>query len=338
MRGGDRLRPEEYAADFYLWYRMVHDDDRPLVAEMGQRVLHESLPISLEHRIYHKDGAVRWVQNTLVPLHAASGEMLSYDGIVVDITDRKRAEEALRQAEEKYRHIFENAVEGIFQVTPGGRFITVNPALAHTHGYDSPEEMLADPQFVAHDAYVRPELHEEFARKLEERDEIKGLEVELHRRGGGTFYASVNARTVRDATGRTLYYEGTSQDITERKEVERQRLRVAQLESERKTIAVETLHQLMVTLSHYLLNANTIIGGMARRCERVKSEDERLPALKNIGKQAKRMEVVITALRKVTEIRTADYTREGHVRMIDLKKEIDEALEEMDREGSSGHE
>lgn len=328
--------PEDYATDFYLWYQMVHDDDRPLVVEVGQRILHESLPISLEHRIYHKDGAVRWVHNTLVPLRAAGGDILSYDGIVVDITDRKRAEEALRQAEEKYRGIFENAVEGIFQLTPEGRYITVNPALAHTHGYDSPEEMLSDARFIPDQAYVKPELHEEFVREMKERGEIKNFEVELYRAGGkGTFCASVNARTVRDGTGRVLYYEGTSEDITERMEAERQRLRVAQLETERKTIAAETLRQLMVTLSHYLLNANAIIGGMARRCERVKSEAERLPALKIIGKQAKRMEAVITALRKMTEIRTADYAGEGHIRMIDLKNEIDEALEEMDREAPS---
>ena len=328
--------PEEYAADSYLWYRMVHDDDRPLVVEVGQRILRESLPISLEHRIHHKNGGLRWVQTTLVPLRAAGGEMLSYDGIVVDITDRKRAEEALRQAEEKYRQIFENAVEGIFQLTPDGRYITVNPALAHNHGYESPEAMLADAPSFPGQVYVRPELHTEFTRILEEKDEIKNFEVELCRaRGGGTFYASVNARTVRDAAGRILYYEGTSQDITERMEAERQKLRVVQLESERKNIAVETLRQLMVTLSHYLLNANAIIGGMARRCRRVESEAERLAALKTIGKEAKRMEVVITALRKMTEVRTADYIAEGHIRMIDLKKEIDEALEEMDREGSS---
>jgi sigma-B regulation protein RsbU (phosphoserine phosphatase) len=322
--------PEEYAADPFLWYRMVYDDDRPPVVDMGQRILGESLPISLEHRIYHKTGTIRWVQNTLVPHSTPEGELVSYDGIIVDITDRKRAEEALRRAEEKYRHIFENAVEGIFQSTPDGRYITANPALARMHGYASLEEMIADAPSIVDQVYVTPALREEFQQKLEKDGEIKGFEVECHRKDGGTFYVSVSARAVRDDEGATLYYEGTSQDITERMEVERQRLRVAQLESERKTIALETLGQLMVTLSHYLLNTNAIIGGMARRCERVKTDVERISALRTIGEQARKTEAIIAALRKITEIRTTDYAGEGRILMIDLKKEIDEALAGME--------
>ena len=92
--------PEEHVADPSLWYRMVHDDDRPLLLDMTQRIFDESLPIAIEYRLSHKDGAVRWVHNTLVPHRTARGELLSYDGIVVDITERKQAEEELQHYRE----------------------------------------------------------------------------------------------------------------------------------------------------------------------------------------------------------------------------------------------
>jgi hypothetical protein len=140
----------------------------------------------------------------------------------------------------------------------------------------------------------------------------------------------------RTPEGELLSYDGIVVDITERKEAEKHRLRVVELESEKKAIALEILHQLMVTLSHYLLNANTIIGGLAGRCERVKSEEERLVALKTIRDQAQKTEVVIAALKKITEIKTADYTREGGILMIDINKEIEESLAQVHGKGAAG--
>ncbi|SPQ01191.1 hypothetical protein NBG4_460014 [Candidatus Sulfobium mesophilum] len=108
----------------------------------------------------------------------------------------------------------------------------------------------------------------------------------------------------------------------------KRRLHDGALENERKKASLETLHRLMVTLSHYLLNANTVIGGMIRHCRKHDSKEEVVSSLAVMEEQAHKIDAVIAALRKVTEIRTADYTSEGHGLMIDVEKEILELMKE----------
>ena len=107
------------------------------------------------------------------------------------------------------------------------------------------------------------------------------------------------------------------------------------LESEKRRVAMETLHALMVTLSHYLLNANTIIGGMVRHCKRIESSKETLDSLAVIQSQARKIDAVIGALQKVTEIEATRYTAQGETFMIDVAKEIEEELR-MAEEGPKG--
>lgn len=137
----------------------------------------------------------------------------------LDITERK-------QAEEKYRSIFEGAVEGIFQSTPEGRFLTVNPALARMLGYDSPEDMLRSVTDISHQVYADPSRRKDFIRLLEEQGEAYGFEYEALRKDGSIVWVSENARVVRNAAGQPLYYEGNIQDISEKKRASRQRERL----------------------------------------------------------------------------------------------------------------
>jgi len=90
---------------------------------------------------YHKDGSTRWLENIISGIRDDRGVLIGVHGVSRDITKRKAAEISLRAAEEKYRSVFDNAQEGIFRATPEGRFIMVNPAMAHILGYDSPEEL-----------------------------------------------------------------------------------------------------------------------------------------------------------------------------------------------------
>ncbi len=92
---------EEYIADPYLWYRMVHEEDRDLVVKQASTVLVGKTTSSLEHRIYHKDGLIRWVRNTMVPKFDEQGRLVAYDGLVTDITERKMAEEAVKRYSEE---------------------------------------------------------------------------------------------------------------------------------------------------------------------------------------------------------------------------------------------
>ena len=140
--------------------------------------------------------------------------------IVRDITERKRAEDALREAERKYREIFENAGEGIFQSTPDGRYISANPALARMHGFDSPEDLIRSRDDISRQVYVDSTRREEFKRLVEEQGIIRGFEHQVSRKDGSKIWISVNARAVRDEGGAIRYYEGTAQDINERKQAE----------------------------------------------------------------------------------------------------------------------
>jgi PAS domain S-box-containing protein len=141
-------------------------------------------------------------------------------GMAHDITDRRRAEEALRHAERKYRDIFENAGEGIFQSTPEGRYLAANPALARMHGFDSSEELIRSRTDISRQIYVDPKRREEFKDLLAASGMVRGFEHQVLRKDGSRIWISVNARVVRDEQGSIRYYEGTAQDITDRKQAE----------------------------------------------------------------------------------------------------------------------
>jgi PAS domain S-box-containing protein len=165
-----------------------------------------------------------------------------------EITERKRAER-------KYKQIFENAGEGIFQSTPDGYYLTANPALAHIHGFDSPEEMIRSCRDISRTIYVDPARRAEFKRLLELHGKVRGFEHQSFRKDGNKIWISVNARAVRDKAGNIVYYEGTAQDISERKEAE-QALRESE---ERYRDLVENSRELICThdLNGKILSINT---------------------------------------------------------------------------------
>jgi PAS domain S-box-containing protein len=154
----------------------------------------------------------------------------------------------LRQAEEKYRTIFEHASEGIFQTSPEGRFLTANPAMARILGYGSPEELIAERTDIGRQGYADPQRREEFKRLLAEHGSVRGFEYELLRKDGSRRWVCENARAVRDAAGQLVCYEGTLQDITERRQAE-QALRESEEQSVKlfqaspAAICVTTLHE-----------------------------------------------------------------------------------------------
>ncbi|MHC1713131.1 MAG: EAL domain-containing protein [Solidesulfovibrio sp.] len=137
-----------------------------------------------------------------------------------DISTRRRAEEQLRAAERKYRSIFENAVEGIFQTTPEGRYLEVNRTLAHIYGFDSVAEMTEYFRDIKNQLYVDPSRRDDFVRRLAAHDQVHNFESQIRKKDGAVIWISENARVVRDAHGKAVYYEGTVVDITDRKRAE----------------------------------------------------------------------------------------------------------------------
>jgi len=137
-----------------------------------------------------------------------------------DITDKKKTEEALKRSEEKYRLIFENAIEGIFQTTKEGYFLNANPSLARMLGFSSPEEMIKTCKDITHEIYVDPQDRQEFLKRLSKSPKLQAFETRLYRKDKDIIWVSINSRAVCDDNGDVLYYEGTIEDITERKKAE----------------------------------------------------------------------------------------------------------------------
>ncbi len=123
----------------------------------------------------------------------------------------------ISEAEEKYRSIFENAIEGIFQRSPDGRLVSANPAFARTFGYDSSEDIMTNVTDFVHQVYVDPDRGAAFARLIDTTGRVRNFEYQAHRKDGSRAWISVNAHTVRDENGVLLYYQGMSEDVTERK-------------------------------------------------------------------------------------------------------------------------
>ena len=135
-------------------------------------------------------------------------------------TSLEQKVEELRIAEENYRSIFENALEGIFQCTPDGQYIKVNPAMAHIHGYDSPETMMTSFKGIEQQIFVESGSQEQLKHFLDTQDEVKNFQYQIYRQDGKIIWVEENTRAVRDRSGTLLYYEGIIQDITQRKQEE----------------------------------------------------------------------------------------------------------------------
>ena len=106
-------RAKEFAEDPFLWFHMVPTEDRPGVEEQALRILTGEYAPPIVHRIVHKNGTVRWVRNTFVPHRDEHGALVSYDGLIQDITELKRAEEALRESEERFKQLFDLMARGV---------------------------------------------------------------------------------------------------------------------------------------------------------------------------------------------------------------------------------
>jgi PAS domain S-box-containing protein len=126
----------------------------------------------------------------------------------------------VQQAEEKYRSIFENAIEGVFQSSLEGRFITANPSMARILGYESPDELMATITDIAHQLHVHPETSAKAAQIQEECGLLQGFEFEAYRKDGEKIWLCANRRSVRDGSGTEVYHEGSIEDITEHKHVQ----------------------------------------------------------------------------------------------------------------------
>src|ERR1700722_12676200 len=211
-RGGDILHNHRIRFE-----DLIHPDDRARMRDAMAEVEGEGEPYDVEYRIVHADSTLRWVWERGIGVYDGSPRPIAYEGLIQDITARKLAEDAVTEAERRYRGLFDNAIEGIFRTSPDGHFIEANPALAQICGFDSVDELVRSCHDIGAQLYVDPERREKFMHLVTVRGSVSGFESQIYRKNGDVIWVSENARAVVDDIGNLHAYEGMLADITERK-------------------------------------------------------------------------------------------------------------------------
>jgi diguanylate cyclase (GGDEF)-like protein/PAS domain S-box-containing protein len=205
-------------------FRILNEENRAEAVSPVDRALREGKIVGLANDtlLIARDGTERPIADSCAPIRNEIGRITGAVLIFRDQTAERAAQKALQDSEEKYRVIFENAVEGIYQTTPEGHYISANPALARMIGYDSPEDLIREISDLSKQGYVNPDDRIRFKKILEEQGVIYGFETQHYKKDGSKFWVLINARAVKDEAGKVLYYEGTIEDISERKTMEEQ--------------------------------------------------------------------------------------------------------------------
>ncbi len=239
---------------FDLLQHNDHEEQKEMFGEMvrGQRHAYKTFT-----KLRTSDGSFRSVEMTFSMIRQDESGNLRVLGAFTDIEDRKRAEDALSEAEKKYRTIWENAAGGIYQVSTDGRFLTANPSLARIFEYDDTDQLIRQVRNAHEQLYVYPQERAKFLREMETIGFITNFETQAKTKSGGRIWISESARAVKDGQGNILYFEGSIEDITRRKEGEI-KLREAKTQSD---LANRAKSEFLANMSHELRTPlNAIIG------------------------------------------------------------------------------
>ena len=209
---------EEVYRDLRVFFAAIHPDDLGQVMADIANVRSGAEIEAREFRLLRPDGEVRWVLGRTVPVRSASGEVYRLAGVALDITERKHAEEKLKQSEERFRGVYENTTIGLYRTTPDGRIVMANPALLRMLGFATFDELAK--RNLEESGYEPDYPRAEFRRRIENEGVVAGLESAWTKADGATVWVRESARLVRGDDGAALFYDGTVEDITERRRAE----------------------------------------------------------------------------------------------------------------------
>ncbi len=242
-----------------------------------------------ETKLVRKDGTVMDCLITSTAWKDREGTILGYDGIIRDITHRKRMEELLRKSEEQFRTLYENAVIGIYRAAPEGCIVMANPALVRMLGYSTFDEM------ACHSFGGYGPCSPSFRERIEKEGKVMGLESSWVKRDGTILFVRENARIVHDSGN--IYYEGTVEDITERKKAEEQVKRSL----EEKEILLREIH-------HRVKNNLQIISSLLSLQSAYIKEDQYAEMFRESQNRIHTMGLIHEKLYRSESLTTIDFT------------------------------
>lgn len=200
---------------------LTHPEDRQRVRRAILAAVKGRRPYRVDYRIRCRDGKEKWVlERGRAVIDETGREVL--EGFIEDVTERLLTEVRLAETELRYRSIFENSVIGMFQTSPDGHYLAANQALAELYGYDSPADLIAGLSDIANRLYVHSGRRDDFKALIRRNGKVRDFESEVYRCDGSTIWISENAHAVCAPDGAVLYYEGTVEDISERRQYQAQ--------------------------------------------------------------------------------------------------------------------
>jgi len=310
--------PEELLGktDFDFYPRelaVAFDADEQAVIGSGEPLFNR------EEKSVDGEGNTIYILTTKVPLRDTNGRVTGVAGIGRDISDRRKMENTLREAERRYREIFDEAIVGMFQSAPEGRLLSVNPAMVRICGYDSPEEMVASITDISRQFYVNSKRREEAMLVMDKLGGVKNFEFEAFRKDGSKIWVTMSSRAVRQ-NGVVASYEGMIEDITESKLMRSQLFQAQKLESVGQ-LAAGIAHEIN-TPTQYIGDNVRFLKDAFRDLEKVRASYERILAAAQNGTLTSETVREVTDALKRTD---AGYLAE------EIPKAIEQTLEGIDR-------
>lgn len=277
---------------------ITHPEDRQRVRKAIHDAVAARQRYELEYRIVDSVGYERWVLERGAAVLGKDGRVLALEGIITDITRLKHTEQQAREAEHRYRSLFDHALEGIFRTTLDGRYLDANPALAKIYGFESPQALINSVNDIRRQLYINPERREEFMFQMRTFGVVSHFESQIYHRDGRIIWISENARAILDEHGNIVCFEGTVEDITEQKQYQQSLIAA----SEAASAANQAKSAFLANMSHEIRTPMNGVIGMTELLLATKMERSQRDYVETIRSSADALLTVINDILDFSKI------------------------------------